>query len=272
MKRIFYVALIFCANCYAVNATVRIGTPIYDPPYAVNDKISGVLGADIDLMNVICNRLNWDCQYIPMRYYDLLPALDKHEIDFAIGALIITPDKQEKYLFTLPYMISEAGFLLMAKNPINSVNDLQDKRIGALQGREYINYLYQNFSGKFTVVAYKRPAELVTDLYNGKIDAMFANYLTVLYLQRQYPEYAKVLKEHFRIGNGLGIATLPANKAQVDQINKILLQFGSDGTFIKLYNYNFEFLSFRFLHNRIQKLLSSLKSPIKLSPYKHSTI
>ncbi|AHE66292.1 transporter substrate-binding domain-containing protein [Legionella oakridgensis] len=260
MKQIFCILLIFFTNCLPVMAAIKIGTPIYDPPYAVNDKTTGVSGADIDLMNIICSRLKWDCDYVPMRYYELFPALEAGKIDFAIGALIITADKQEKYLFTLPYMISEGGFLLTANNPINSVNELQGKRIGALQGREYINYLSQNFLGKFTIVGYERPAELVTDLYNGKVDAMFANYLTILYLQHQYPEYTKVLKEHFKIGNGLGIATLPANKAQVEQINKILLQFGSDGTFIKLYKYNFEFISLHTIKNQAQAILSLLIS------------
>ncbi|AHE68110.1 ABC-type amino acid transport/signal transduction systems, periplasmic component/domain protein [Legionella oakridgensis ATCC 33761 = DSM 21215] len=121
MKKSFYVILIFFTNCLAANATIKIGTPIYDPPYAVYGKISGVSGADINLMNIICNRLGWDCEYVPMKYDQLLSALDENKIDFAIGALIIPEEKQNKYIYTLPYMISQAGFLTMTTSPIHSI-------------------------------------------------------------------------------------------------------------------------------------------------------
>ncbi|AUH73923.1 arginine ABC transporter substrate-binding protein [Legionella sainthelensi] len=244
MKHFFCILLLFFTIQLPVKAAVIIGTPIYDPPYAVNDKVVGVTGLDIDVMNIICSRLKWDCHYVSMHYYDLFGALDSGKIDFALGALVITPDREGKYLFTLPYMISEGGFLLKIDNPINSINELENKRIGVLQGREYLNYLSQNELNKYTVIGYKRPVDLVNALYNNEIDALFGNYLTVLYLHSQYPEYSKVLKNHFKIGNGLGIATLPANKAKVAQINTIILQFWSDGTFNKLYKYNFQFISY----------------------------
>lgn len=243
MKRIFGIFLIYLTFHLPVKAAVIIGTPIYDPPYAVNDKIIGVRGLDIDIMNIICSRLQWDCHYVPMHNFDLLSALDAGKIDFAIGALVITPDREGKYLFTLPYMISDGAFLLKIDNPISSVNELEAKRIGVLQGREYLNYLSQNKVGKYTIIGYQRPVELVNALYNNEIDAIFGNYLTVSYLHSQYPEYTKVLKRHFKIGNGLGIATLPVNKLKVAQINAIILQFWSDGTFLKLYKYNFQFIS-----------------------------
>lgn len=240
MKSIRLIILILCSFSFTVNATIKIGTPIFAPPFVLNNGIYAE-GFDIDLMNALCKRLQWQCEFIPMKFYELFPALEQSKIDFAIGAMVISPEGESEFLYSVPYMISEGGFLLLADSPIKSLNDLQGKRVGALKGREYINFLYNSFPIQITVVPYQFYDNLMLDLKNNKIDAVFINYYGSLYLEHQYPEKIRALKEHFQVGEGIGIVTMPTNKDKMDKINNLLLQFQSDGTFIKLYNYNFQF-------------------------------
>ncbi len=240
MKNICFILLWWCFYLDA-NAAVRVGTPLYDPPYTINDPINGVSGFDVDLMKKICNRLSWNCQFIPMKYLKLLTALEENEIDFAMGALVITPEQQKKFSFSIPYLTSEAGFLLKVDSPISAVSQLQGKLVGAVRGKAYIDYLQEHFQGQMTIIPYDSFRTLALDVNNGKVDAIFINYISALYVQHQFPDKVKVLNEHFQVGEGLGIASMPAKQDQINQINQVILKFQSDGTFTALYDYNFQF-------------------------------
>lgn len=240
MKNVCFIILLW-GFFISTNATVRIGTPIYDPPYTINDPVNGVSGFDVDFMKKICSRLSWDCQFVPMKYLKLLTALQENEIDFAMGAIVITPEKLKKFIFSIPYLPSEAGFLLKVDSPISSVSQLQGKLVGAVRGKTYINYLQEHFMGQMNIIPYDSFQTLALDVNNSKVDAIFINYITALYIQHQFPDRVKVLNEHFQVGEGLGIAAMPANQDQINQINQVILQFQSDGTFTALYDYNFQF-------------------------------
>jgi len=240
MKKFCFIILLSCLYI-STHAAIKVGTPNYDPPFVLDDPANGVSGFDIDYMKKICDHLKWECTFVPMKYSKLSAALQDNQIDFAVGALIISPDKQQDFLFSIPYLISEAGFLVKIDSPITKVSDLEGKSVGAMDGKAYITYLQEHFGNKMTVVPYNFFNLIALDLQNEKINAIFMNYMSALYIQHQYPDKITILNEHFPVGEGIGIMTLPANKDKIDQINKVILQFQGDGTFADLYNYNFEF-------------------------------
>ncbi|WP_083852262.1 transporter substrate-binding domain-containing protein [Legionella tunisiensis] len=82
------IAVLFCFSCSA-KAAVRIGTPVYDPPFVANTPGYAIGGFDIQLMNIICARLHWQCEYIGMGDYQLFPALQANKIDFYWGQSLL---------------------------------------------------------------------------------------------------------------------------------------------------------------------------------------
>lgn len=241
MKNICFVILL-CCFCISTHAKIRIGAPNFDPPYSIKDPLQEVSGFDIDYMEKIYQRLSWDCEFISMKYIVLKEALQENKIDFAIGSMVITPNQQNNLIFSLPYLTSDAGFLVNKDSSINKVSELRDKRVGAIHGKAYFEYLNEHFNRQVTVVPYEEFTSIAKDLHDEKIDAIFLNYLSALYLKQQLPDKIRVLSEHFQVGDGIGIAALPANKDKIEQINKVILQFQTDGTFTNLYNYYFQFV------------------------------
>ncbi|ASQ47186.1 transporter substrate-binding domain-containing protein [Legionella clemsonensis] len=242
MKFLCLACCFFCSFCLADTPKVTIGSPLFDPPYIITST-SVIQGFDIDLMNTICSRLQWECQYKPLKFVDLLAAVRNNQVDLAIGSIVITPERMQEFIFSTPYLPCDGGFTVLKNSAINNLNDLQGKRIGVLRAREYYPYLSENFINQFTIVPYSNYQDLFLDLKSGKIDAVFGNYFSTLYLAHQYPDDVKVLKEHFQVGEGLGIVASPVNQEKIDQINKVILQLQADGTFVGLYNYNFEFFT-----------------------------
>ncbi|KTC99446.1 transporter substrate-binding domain-containing protein [Legionella erythra] len=224
-------------------AKVKIGTPIFDPPFVMNDSHFVNTGFDVDLMQRICSRLKWECEFVTMPKQRLLEALGSGEIDYAMGALAITPERETQFLFTIPYFLSSGGFIVMAKSPLTSINPLAGKRIGVMEGTVYADYLLHHPELKVDLQVYSNIGGLVEAMKTDKIDAAFINYYSVLYLEHQYPGIVESLKESIKVGYGMGIATRRGNEKEVQQMNAIITEFENDGTFVMLYNYYFTFFA-----------------------------
>ncbi|WP_043874651.1 transporter substrate-binding domain-containing protein [Legionella massiliensis] len=235
---IFLLACLFNISSYAV---VRIGTPLFQPPFAINVQNMPIQGFDIALMKMVCERMKWQCEFIPIVGNDFFTALVTNKIDFAIGGIVITPARRQAFLFSTPYLPSKAGFVTLTSSPIKTLDDLRDKRVGALKGKVYIEYLSTNFPIPVIPSSYSLYGDLILALKNDEIDAVFLNYDTALYLAHQHPSIIRALNEKIPVGEGMGILTTFDHSADIDEINKILLKNEEDGTFVKLYNYYFQF-------------------------------
>lgn len=93
--------------CFSLNntvyATIKVGTVFFYPPFVMSTGD----GFDIDLMHVICHRLQETCQFFPMNYNQLFTSIDTGKIDIAIAGIAISPERQAKYVFSLPYVLSK---------------------------------------------------------------------------------------------------------------------------------------------------------------------
>ena len=87
----------------------------------------------MDLIREIGRRKGFDVQIISMTLDGLVPALVSGNIDAAVSALTITPERAEKVDFTKPYL--NAGLTVMTTKEnapkIKSVKDLENKLLCA---------------------------------------------------------------------------------------------------------------------------------------------
>ncbi|RMX17896.1 arginine ABC transporter substrate-binding protein [Legionella jordanis] len=241
MKLLCLIILLILTVRVSANQTFIFAVPKYDPPYVMGGTPEVLEGFDINLVKEICSRLSWNCSFKRFAIPDLFGALFNNEADYIIGGMVITAERRQQFRFSLPYMICYGGFTTLKESPIHAPEDLLGKKVGIVKEREYGRYLSENFGNKFELIPFDTYPDIFLALKNGQIDAIFGNYYSLLFLQHQYPDEVNVLDVRYPVGEGLGIATLPANEEQIKQINQVLLQIQADGTFVKLYNYNFEF-------------------------------
>lgn len=64
-----------------------------------------------------------------MDFNKLFPALDNGSIDLAIGGIVISQIRQQKYDFSLPYMLSKGQFLVTQNSNVQTVNDLKGQKV-----------------------------------------------------------------------------------------------------------------------------------------------
>lgn len=225
----------------SVHGAVKIGTPIFDPPFANNDQHDMISGYDIQLMGLICTNLQWQCEFIPLSRDQLLKALLDNKIDYAIGSIAITPKRQISYLFSEPYFLTSGGFLVSPDSPLTTFNPINGKKIGVMTGTIYADYLANHPSFKVSLHRYNTVAEMAIALKNKEVDGLFINYYSALYLSHEHANMVKALHDKINVGNGMGVATRYGNEKGIALINRAINQFEADGSFVMLYKYYFAF-------------------------------
>ncbi|HAT8623631.1 TPA: transporter substrate-binding domain-containing protein, partial [Legionella pneumophila] len=214
-----------------VNSAIRVGHPFYKPPFVINAN----KGFDLALMKYICSQLKKKCDFYPMAFESLFLALDNGSIDIAIGGINITDWQAKHYLFSLPYKITKGQFLVLKGSGISHYKALDNKRVGTIRGSDFEEFLSTDHRKNWQIILLDEVTLLFNKLNQKGIDAVFLDAAVIDYWAHHHDAYLRVGNPIF-LGDGFGVMTTPNNDVLIKQINAILLQMESDGTWEKLYN------------------------------------
>jgi ABC-type amino acid transport substrate-binding protein len=82
---------------------LRVGvSPDYPP--VIFESGGEIVGIEADLARIVSESLGRPIEYTRLPFQDLLPALERGEIDVVMSGLSITPERAERVDFTTPYM------------------------------------------------------------------------------------------------------------------------------------------------------------------------
>ncbi|WP_367608053.1 transporter substrate-binding domain-containing protein [Legionella sp. W05-934-2] len=221
--------------------TLYIGTMAFNPPFSLRLDTEGHLyGFDISFMNEICKRIQANCVYKQMPFEDLFPALNNHTIDLAISGIIITPERQKDYLFSLPYFVSN-GIFIVHTDEFKSIDNLRNKKIGVIKHSVYFYLAPKILGPDATIMPYTRPTDMLANLVSGNIQAIFTDEMPAKYWATK-DDNIDVIGKPIPTGSGYGIMTNLNNDQLIHQINAAILDIEKDGTYLKLYNQFFNIL------------------------------
>lgn len=224
--------LCYCLVSPNIYAKIRVGIPFYKPPFVIDQNE----GFDINIMNMVCSRLQEECDYHSMEFHKLYASLDKNEIDVAIGGLTISMARKTQYIFSIPYLPSNGRFLVLLTNPVNSIDELNQKKIGIIRDSVYEDFLFEHYGSKFQGIVFEGPTVMIEALSNKQIDGVFSDEITIKFWSAQTPGLFKRLSENIPISSGFAIMSVSKNRALIESINKILLQMENEGTYTQLYD------------------------------------
>lgn len=92
---------------------LRVGTAADVPPLAMRDRDGQLIGLEIDLVRALASTMNVKVRFVDIPFSDLIPALERGEIDLAVAGMTITPERNARVAFAGPYLIS--GNTLLAR-------------------------------------------------------------------------------------------------------------------------------------------------------------
>lgn len=135
-------------------------------------------GYSVDYLNLVARKAGLKIEYVNnLPWNELLEQLRDKKIDIS-HSLAISPGRSEFLDFTKPYLsLPWVYYGQIGANEINSLNDLEDKKIGIVESTIPWD-LYTAEYPHLDVIGYKSSGQALNDLSTGNID-VYVNMLPV---------------------------------------------------------------------------------------------
>jgi ABC-type amino acid transport substrate-binding protein len=194
---------------------IRAGTTGDVAPLTMKDRDGKLIGLEIDLVQALADTMNVKVRYVEMPFAELIPALERGEIDVGISGMTITPERNAHVAFAGPYFIS-GNTLLSRKRELAELEDparLDDPSlsIAVLESSTSEAFVRARMP-KAKLVALPDNDAGVRALLEGKVDALIADLQVCTIARWRHPEAELHLRYAPFTVEPLGIA-LPPNSA-----------------------------------------------------------
>jgi polar amino acid transport system substrate-binding protein len=211
-----------------------VGSSLDNPPYSTYTEQFRPAGFDVAYITEIGRRLGLRVDVNDFTFEGLLDALKLKQVDAAIAAIDITPERAAQVDFSTPYYMGEDGILAAPNSPISSIRslaDLQTRRVGVQRGSVYESWLLSSLVGtaqmpRANLLSYVSPDQAVDDLGAGRVDLVIMDHKPADNFARQGK--AKL------VGYGLNpqsfAIAVRKGSSLLDEVNRTIVDMVNDGT------------------------------------------
>jgi ABC-type amino acid transport substrate-binding protein len=216
---------------------LRVGiTPDYPP--LVFEQGDGVAGAEIDLAGALGAQLGRPVQCYPMRWEELIPALQERRIDIIMSGMSVTRPRQLRIAFSDPYLHNQLRAIFSRQNAgqFKTRQDLlnTEARIGVVAGTTADVFVQENCPkaervsiGSSRDAAFHLLQDRRIDVF---IDDSFALAQILSENEASLTYLAQPLAE-----NDLAWGIRPDDQDLLRKVNLALAQWKSDGTLDRVF-------------------------------------
>jgi polar amino acid transport system substrate-binding protein len=205
--------------------TLVVGVAADYAPFEFYNSNFALDGFDIALMRALGEQMGVTVEFNDFAFNGLLDALRLGQVDVAISALSVTPDRQALVDFTNLYYTGDDAALgrTVFTGTIRSATDLAGLKVGVQSGTTYQTWVQQNAVDQGVIpqenlLAYDDVAVLLRNLRNGTVDVALLGALPAQQMDRRYTDLRivgeKFNRQHFAIAARQGSSLVePLNAA-----------------------------------------------------------
>ncbi|WP_018248408.1 transporter substrate-binding domain-containing protein [Orenia marismortui] len=211
--------------------TLQVGVEGTYPPFNFETEDGKLTGYDVEVAREIANRIGYKIKFIPTKWSGMFGALEAKKFDIIVNQVAITPERQEKYDFSEPYVYSGAQLIVKSNNnKIRSLKDLKGKKVGVGLGSNYEQIIKEfDQNNKIEVKTYEVLLDTLNDLDIGRIDAALNDKLAAgINIKKTGLDLKVTGKVVKKVVNGITLRK--GNKQLLNKINNALAEMKSDGT------------------------------------------
>ncbi|OIQ48844.1 Cystine-binding periplasmic protein precursor [Pseudodesulfovibrio hydrargyri] len=180
--------------------TIRVGFDTFKP-WAMKDKNGEYIGFEIEVARKIAEDMGVKVEFVPTKWSGIIPALLTGKFDIIIGGMSVTPQRNLKVNFSLPYEYS--GMSIVASRKIAegraSIEDFNNPgttiavRLGTTAAEAA-----KNFLPKAKILFFDEESQTIQELLNERVHAVVASNPLPLNLSKEYADQLYLpLKDDF---------------------------------------------------------------------------
>ncbi|WP_134678427.1 transporter substrate-binding domain-containing protein [Paracoccus ravus] len=147
-------------------------------------------GMTKDLFDEVSKEIGVEPLYQDIPWPAELPGLEVKKFDIIIAPVTVTPERLERYTFTLPIADATVALVKAANSELKAPEDIKGKTVGVQQGTAQFKQLeaFGEKLGGITIKEYGTTDEAYADLAAGRLDAVAGSLPNLTYLVKNRPE------------------------------------------------------------------------------------
>jgi len=204
---------------------VRVGMTGTQPPLNIKNKNGDLIGYEVDLVEILADSMGVKAKLVVLPFPELLPALQKGEIDMIVSGMAITPERNTKVAFVGPYVLTGKSILtksstLAAAQEIADI-DMENVTIAALAGstsQEFAELVFEKAKIQ-TTTNYDEAVKLVME---DKADAMVADIEICQITTMRFPDAGLATLSDALTIEPIGIALPPGDPLLINLVENYL--------------------------------------------------
>lgn len=252
MKKIiaFVLAVMMVAACFAgcgssgttlddvkkAGKLVMATSPDF-PPFESLNADGTVSGIEVEIMELICEKLGVQLEIKQMSFDSVLPGVQAGKYDVGVSGISVTPKREKNVLFTTPYCLAAQAIVVLEGSEITGKADLEGKQISVQSGTTAETFCME--SG-YDISAFAANSDAQMALTTGKVAAWVIDDLTAKEMVDAYnaaePEVKLVILDEAMTTEPYAFAFQKGSDDLVQEIDKILKELVADGTVKALFD------------------------------------
>lgn len=193
-------------------------------------------GFEVDLMNAIGEELGRKIEFETMSFSGLIGALNAGRIDTVANQITITPEREEAFVFSDPYVIDGAQIVTREGNEttISGPADLSGKSVAVNLGSNFEDLLRElPNADEIDIRTYESNIEQDTAL--GRVDAFVLDRVSSAQVIKESPLPLALAGAPFsEIRNAYPFSDDEEGRALRDEVNAALKTLRDDGTLTEI--------------------------------------
>ncbi len=221
---------------------IRVGMSTF-VPWAMKDKQGKLIGFEIDVAKKLAKDMGVEIEFVPTAWSGIIPALLTGKFDVIIGGMGITPERNLKVNFTIPYDYS--GMSLVA-NKVKakgflSLDDFNKKevviaaRLGTTAEQAVSKYMPHA-----TLKLFENESQALQELHLGRVYAVVASAPMPIFHALKYPEKLFVPFKGNFTKEPIGFAIKKQDHDALNFLNNWILSMHAQGFLKEKKEYWFE--------------------------------
>ena len=200
--------------------------------HALIDGKDTIVGADIDMVNEIADRLGVEVNILDLDFNAVLTALQQGKADIAVSGISATDERKQTFDFTDNYFTPEQKLVVNKNNEsaFDSIESLSGKKVGAQKG-SIQEMIVQDQLADSQLVSIAKVPNLVNELKQGSIDGLvLESAVAESYVAQNDDLVITDVALEASEGDSYAIA-LPTGSTELqEELNSILKELIEDGT------------------------------------------
>lgn len=226
---------------------ITIATEAAFPPFNYLDRKGMPAGFEMELAQEACQRIKAECEFIALKWDELIPGLLEKKFDIIMSSLEVTRERRQRMGLSRRYYLSPGAFIAAKGAPFDGPPSLlRNKRIGIQKDSMHADWADKSFRRSAQLKRYGTVEEALKALAADEIDAVFGD-KAQLWLWSQKPEgkccelVGQDIKDTQTLGVGVAAGLRKEDAKLRDALNKAFADMISDGTYKKINEKYFPF-------------------------------